>query len=70
MKRYKVPNWDHDKKSKYLEETGWERSWSDDNWVRSTAKNREANTGITTDAAFYIQYGMDNNLRFKIKYND
>ena len=34
-----------------LEANGWERSWSDDNWVRSDAKNKEANTGIDTESA-------------------
>lgn len=70
MIRYEVPDWDYHKKSKYLEENGWEKSWSDNNWVRSAARNREANTGISTDVAFYFQYGIDNNLRYKIKHND
>lgn len=35
-----------------LEQNGWEKSWGDDNWVKSKAKNKEANTGITTKAAY------------------
>jgi phenylalanyl-tRNA synthetase alpha subunit len=27
-------------------------SWSDDNWVRCDASNKEANTGLTTEQAF------------------
>jgi hypothetical protein len=41
-------------KSKYLKENGWEQSWGDDNWVRSDAENKEANTGIPTDVAYRI----------------
>ena len=64
---YKVPDWSYEEKAKYLKETGWEVSWSDDNWVRSKSAYKEANTGMSTDQAFYLQYGMDNNLRYKVK---
>jgi hypothetical protein len=30
----------------------WEVSWSDDNWVRKDAANKEANTGIDTDSLY------------------
>jgi hypothetical protein len=30
----------------------WEVSWSDDNWVRKNAANKEANTGIDTDSLY------------------
>lgn len=63
---YKVPNWTREEMSKYLEERGWEQSWSDDNWVRSKSEYKEANTGRSTYSAFYLQYGMDNNLRYKV----
>jgi hypothetical protein len=63
---YKVPDWSYEEMAKYLKERGWELSWSDDNWVRSKAKYKEANNGTTTIAAFYLQYGMDNNLRYKV----
>ena len=52
---YKVPNWSYEEKAKYLEERGWELSWSDDNWVRSKSAYKEANTGMTTNQAFYLQ---------------
>jgi hypothetical protein len=39
-------------KRDYLKANGWEMSWSDDNWVRSDATNKEANTGMSTEAAF------------------
>jgi len=63
---YKVPMWSYQDMAEYLEARGWEKSWSDDNWVRSNAENREANTGIDTYAAFYYQYGVDNKLRYKV----
>lgn len=63
---YKVPDWSYEEKAKYLEENGWEKSWSDDNWVRSKSTYKEANTGTTTNQAFYLQYGMNNNLRYKV----
>jgi len=43
---------DYKNKEHYLLTNGWEKSWSDDNWVRSDAKNKEANTGIPTDVAY------------------
>jgi DNA polymerase elongation subunit (family B) len=43
---------DYKNKEQYLLSNGWEKSWSDDNWVRSDAKNKEANTGIPTDVAY------------------
>jgi hypothetical protein len=39
-------------KREHLKQNGWEQSWSEDNWVRSDASNKEANTGIDTDYAF------------------
>jgi hypothetical protein len=39
-------------KEQYLLSNGWEKSWSDDNWVRSDSKNKESNTGIPTDVAY------------------
>lgn len=63
---YQVPAWSYEEMAKYLESKGWEKSWSDDNWVRSNAKNREANTGIDTLSAFYYQYRVDNNLRYRV----
>jgi hypothetical protein len=63
---YKVPDLSYEEKAKYLEERGWQKSWSDDNWVRSNALNKEANTGIDTNSAFYYQYGVDNKLRYKV----
>jgi hypothetical protein len=41
-------------KEKFLLKNGWEKSWSDDNWVRSDAPNKEANTGIPTDVAYQL----------------
>ena len=41
-------------KEKFLLENGWEQSWSNDNWVRSNSKNKEANTGIPTDIAYRL----------------
>ena len=41
-------------KEKFLLENGWEKSWYDDNWVRSNSKNKEANTGIPTDLAYKL----------------
>ena len=43
---------DYKNKEQYLLSNGWEQSWSDDNWVRSDSKNKEANTGIPTDVAY------------------
>jgi DNA polymerase elongation subunit (family B) len=43
---------DYKNKEQYLLSNGWEKSWSDDNWVRSDAKNKESNTGIPTDVAY------------------
>jgi len=42
----------YDEMAKVLRENGWETSWSDDNWVKSKAKNKEANTGISTKSAY------------------
>jgi DNA polymerase elongation subunit (family B) len=39
-------------KRKYLLDNGWEQSWDDDNWVPSSATNKEANCGIHTYNAF------------------
>ena len=45
---------DYKNKEQFLLNNGWEKSWSDDNWVRSDAKNKEANTGIPTDLAYRL----------------
>lgn len=42
----------YEEMAKILMENGWEKSWSDDNWVKCTAKNKEANTGIDTKVAY------------------
>ena len=42
----------YEEKKNTLLKNGWEMSWSDDNWVRSGSKNKEANTGISTDQAY------------------
>jgi len=41
-------------KEKFLLENGWEKSWSEDNWVRSNSKNKEANAGVPTDVAYKL----------------
>jgi hypothetical protein len=41
-----------EEKREYLQNNGWQMSWSDDNWVRCDASNKEANTGLTTEQAF------------------
>lgn len=41
-------------KEKFLLKNGWEKSWSDDNWVKSDSPNREGNTGIPTDVAYRL----------------
>jgi hypothetical protein len=41
-------------KEKFLLKNGWEKSWSDDNWVRSDADNKESNVGIPTDVAYRL----------------
>lgn len=38
--------------AKVLNENGWEVSWDDDNWVKSSSRNKEANTGISTKSAY------------------
>jgi DNA polymerase elongation subunit (family B) len=43
---------DYKNKEQYLLSNGWEKSWSEDNWVRSDDKNKESNTGIPTDVAY------------------
>jgi DNA polymerase elongation subunit (family B) len=43
---------DYKNKEQYLLSNGWEKSWSENNWVRSDAKNKESNTGIPTDVAY------------------
>lgn len=42
----------YEEMAKVLRENGWETSWSEDNWVKSKAKNKEANAGITTKSAY------------------
>ena len=41
-------------KEKFLLKNGWEKSWGDDNWVKSDSPNREGNTGISTDVAYRL----------------
>jgi DNA polymerase elongation subunit (family B) len=43
---------DFKNKEQFLLNNGWEKSWSDDNWVHSDSKNKEANTGVPTDVAY------------------
>ena len=45
---------DYKQKETFLLNNGWEKSWGEDNWVRSDAKNKEANTGIPTDLAYKL----------------
>jgi DNA polymerase elongation subunit (family B) len=45
-------NADYKEKEKFLLKNGWSKSWSEDNWVRNDAINREANTGVPTDVAY------------------
>jgi PAS domain-containing protein len=47
-------NIDYKQKEKFLLNNGWEKSWSEDNWVRIDAKNKESNTGIPTDLAYRL----------------
>jgi len=46
---------DYKNKEQFLLKNGWEKSWSEDNWVRSDSKNKEANTGIPTDVAYRVE---------------
>jgi hypothetical protein len=45
-------NADYKEKEKFLLKNGWSKSWSEDNWVRNDAINRESNTGVPTDVAY------------------
>jgi DNA polymerase elongation subunit (family B) len=47
-------NEDRKEKVKFLQKNGWEQSWGEDNWVRSDATNKEANTGIPTERAYQM----------------
>ena len=58
---------EYEKKKSFLLENGWEMSWSDDNWVRSNANNRESNTGMRTDDAYSIAVG-DSVVTLNCKY--
>jgi DNA polymerase elongation subunit (family B) len=49
-------NEDRKEKVKFLQKNGWEQSWGEDNWVRSDATNKEANTGRPTDLAYQIAF--------------
>ena len=49
-------NEDRKEKVKFLQKNGWEQSWGEDNWVRSDATNKEANTGIQTERAYQIAF--------------
>jgi hypothetical protein len=42
-----------EQKIAYLKANGWRESWAPENWVRVDAKNQEANTGRSTDEAFF-----------------
>jgi DNA polymerase elongation subunit (family B) len=53
---YFTTNSNHKEKVNFLRKNGWEQSWDDDNWVRSDSKNKEANTGISTDEAYQIAF--------------
>jgi hypothetical protein len=53
---------DIEEKRKFLRENGWEMSWSDDNWVRSDAANKEANAGISTAAAYALMFPVDKKI--------
>jgi len=52
----------------FLLEHGWEMSWSDDNWVRSNAKNKEAMTGINTLSAYKIETNQTGRI-YKIRHD-
>jgi hypothetical protein len=41
-------------KEKFLLKNGWEKSWSDDNWVRSDEPMKEAMNGVPTDVAYRL----------------
>jgi DNA polymerase elongation subunit (family B) len=41
-------------KKEFLLKNGWEQSLSDNNWVPSNSKNKEANNGIPTDLAYRL----------------
>ena len=41
-------------KAEFLRQHGWEQAWDLDNWVRTDAVNKEANTGLSTEEAFFI----------------
>lgn len=53
-------------KEKFLLKNGWEKSWSDDNWVRSDAENREDMTGIPTDIAYRIANADNTNSTIQL----
>ena len=57
MEMFFTKGTDYEQKKNTLLKNGWEMSWSDDNWVRSDAKNKEANTGISTDMAYRMIVG-------------
>ena len=44
----------YNEKAEFLKQNGWEISWDDDNWVRSNSRYKEANNGISTDAAYNL----------------
>jgi hypothetical protein len=53
-------------KREYLRKNGWEESWSMDNWVRTTAANKEANNGMDTDSAFKHAVGKSSVVKRKV----
>jgi len=53
-------------KHDHLKENGWQQSWDDDNWVRSDASNKEANTGISTEQAFAFSIGKEGAYEEKV----
>jgi hypothetical protein len=64
--KYTIPNISIEEKRNYLKSHGGEQSWSEDNWVRSDARNKEANTGSDTESAYYYQYGIDAGLTYSV----
>lgn len=81
--REKLERLSKEDKIKLIEKCGWERSWSEDNWVRSNARNKEANTGIPTESVmriirenqegygiFFDQKGDSYSVRYKVNFEN
>jgi len=60
---------DYEQKKNFLLNNGWEMSWSDDNWVRSDSKNKEANTGITLNCKYIPNNIIENDTEATGEYN-